>query len=598
LSRIEDYALVSDLYTAALVSREGSIDWCCFPRFDSGACFAALLGEPEHGRWSLAPSVPVRRTTRRYRHDTLVLETVHQTDEGVVRAIDFMPPRNYAPDIVRIVEGLDGAVPMRSELVIRFDYGRIVPWVRRRTHEENARVATAGPDALCFRTPVEVHGENMTTVSEFTLSVGERIPFVLTWFGSHLPVPDPVDAEEALADTEAYWLDWANSCTTGGDYHDEIHQSLLVLKALTYAPTGGIVAAPTTSLPEEIGGVRNWDYRFCWLRDATLTLLAMLHAGYKDEAEAWRRWLLRAVAGDPADLQIMYGLGGERRLDEWEVDWLPGYEGSGPVRVGNAASKQLQLDVYGEVIDALYQTRLAGAPADDNIWALALKLLEWLDDGWRQPDAGIWEVRGPNRHFTHSKVMAWVAFDRAVRAVEEFGRKGPVDRWRALRDEIHAEVCERGWSERQQAYAQSYDSDELDASVLLIPTYGFLDANDPRFVSTVEAIRRELTWDGLLLRYKPEETGVDGLPGGEGVFLPCSFWLVDALALQGRYDEARELFERLLDLRNDVGLLSEEWDPRSRRQLGNVPQAFTHLALVNSALVLARGRSIRELSPA
>jgi GH15 family glucan-1,4-alpha-glucosidase len=590
--KIEDYAIISDLFTAALVSREGSVDWCCFPRFDSGACFAAMLGEPENGRWLLAPDVPVRRATRRYRHDTLVLETVFETEAGTVRAIDFMPPRNYAPDIVRIVEGLDGEVPMRSELVIRFDYGRIVPWVRKRTHDD-ARIATAGPDALCFRTPAEIHGENMTTVSEFTLRPGERIPFVLTWFASHEPAPDPVDAEQALSDAEDYWLDWANKCTSSGDYHEEIHQSLLVLKALTYAPTAGIVAAPTTSLPEAIGGVRNWDYRYCWLRDATLTLLAMLNAGYREEAAEWRKWLMRAVAGDPADLQIMYGLGGERRLDEWEISWLDGYEGSKPVRIGNAASKQLQLDVYGEVIDALYQTRRHGAPADDNIWALTLKLLEWLADGWRMPDAGIWEVRGPNRHFTHSKVMAWVAFDRAVRSTEEFGRKGPVEQWRELRDEIQAEVLDRAWSEEKQAFAQSYDSDELDASVLLIPVYGFLDANDPRFVSTVEAIRRELTWDGLVLRYKPEEVGVDGLPGGEGVFLPCTFWLVDALALMGRFDEARELFERLLDLRNDVGLLSEEFDPRAGRQLGNFPQAFTHLALVNSAIVLGQGRAMR-----
>jgi GH15 family glucan-1,4-alpha-glucosidase len=590
--RIEDYALVSDLYTSALVGRDGSIDWCCFPRFDSGACFAALLGRPEHGRWLLAPAVPVRRATRRYRHDTLILETVLETDEGTVRAIDFMPPRNYAPDIVRIVEGLDGSVPMRSELVIRFDFGDVVPWVRRR-HDES-RVATAGPDALVYRAPVEIHGENLTTVSEFSLGSGDRIPFTLTWFPSHEDVPDPIDAEQALGDAEDYWLDFAGMCTHGGDYHEEIHQSLLVLKALTYAPTGGIVAAPTTSLPEQIGGVRNWDYRFCWLRDATLTLLAMLNAGYRKEAEAWRRWLLRAVAGDPADIQIMYGIAGERRLDERELDWLPGYEGSKPVRVGNAASEQLQLDVYGEVLDALYQARVHGAPQDDNIWALTLRLLEWLEEGWRQKDAGIWEVRGPNRHFTHSKVMAWVAFDRAVRAHDEYERGGPVDRWRALRDEIHAQVLANAWSEEKQAFAQSYGSDELDASVLLMPIYGFLPATDPRFVSTVAAIRRELTWDGLVLRYKPEEAGVDGLPGDEGVFLPCSFWLADVLALQGKFTEARELFERLLDLRNDVGLLSEEYDPRTGRQLGNFPQAFTHLALVNTALVLSQGRSMRN----
>ncbi len=591
MSRIEDYALLGDLQTAALVSRTGSIDWCCFPRFDSGACFAALLGEKDHGRWLLAPAGEVRSSTRRYRHDTLILESVYETDEGSVRAIDFMPPRGVAPDIVRIVEGLDGEVAMRSELAIRFDYGKIVPWVRRVDH---TRVAIAGPDALCLRTPLEIHGEEMTTVSEFTLRPGERIPFVLTWFPSHQPLPDEIDPEAALVDTEEYWLEWAAGCGLKGDYHEEIHQSLLFLKALTYAPTGGIVAAPTTSLPEWIGGVRNWDYRYCWLRDATLTLLAMLHAGYREEAMAWRQWLLRAVAGDPADVQIMYGVAGERRLDERELDWLPGFEQSGPVRVGNAASAQLQLDVYGEVVDALYQTRVHGAPADDNIWSLTRKLLAWLEEGWRLEDAGIWEVRGPNRHFTHSKVMAWVAFDRAVRANEEFGREGPIERWRELRDEIKAEVLTRAWSERKQAFAQSYGSDELDASVLLMALVGFLPADDERFVSTVAAIRRELTVDGLVLRYVPaEDGGVDGLPAGEGVFLPCSFWLVEVLARQGKVDEARELFERLLDLRNDVGLLAEEYDPVARRQLGNFPQAFTHLALVGAALAVGEGRSMR-----
>ena len=596
MARIEDYALIGDLQTAALVSLEGSVDWCCFPRFDSAACFAALLGTPEHGRWLLSPASGVRASSRRYRHDTLILESIFETDEGTVRAIDFMPPRGKAPDIVRIVEGLDGNVPMRSELVIRFGYGKVVPWVRR---IDDALNAIAGPDALCFRTPAEVHGEDMKSVSEFTLAAGERIPFVLTWFPSHQDLPEAIDAEQALTDSESYWLDWAGSCAHHGDYHDEVHQSLLVLKALTYAPTGGIVAAPTTSLPEHLGGVRNWDYRFCWLRDATLTLLAMLKTGYSDEAVMWRQWLLRAVAGDPADVQIMYGLAGERRLDERELDWLPGYEQSRPVRVGNAASEQLQLDVYGEVIDALYQTRVHGAPADDNVWSLTLKLLQWLDAGWRKEDAGIWEVRGPARHFTHSKVMAWVAFDRAVRACEEFGRQGPVERWRTLREEIHAEVLARAWCESKQAFAQFYGSDELDASILLMPIVGFLPATDARFVSSVEAIRRELTVDGLVLRYRPQSDGdVDGLPDGEGVFLPCSFWLADALALQGKTDDARELFERLLDLRNDVGLLSEEYDPVAGHQLGNFPQAFTHLALVNTALILSEGRSLRRTTGA
>jgi GH15 family glucan-1,4-alpha-glucosidase len=594
VARVEDYALIGDLQTAALVSREGSIDWCCFPRFDSGACFAALLGEPEHGRWLLAPVARVRKSTRRYRHDTLVLESIFETEAGTVRAIDFMPPRGRAPDIVRIVEGLEGSVPMRSELVIRFDFGHIVPWVRRVDH---ARVAIAGPDALCFRTPAKVRGEDLRTVSEFTLAQGERIPFVLTWYPSHEPLPEEIDPEQALDDTEAYWLDWAESCRHQGDYHDEIHQSLLVLKALTYEPTGGIVAAPTTSLPESIGGVRNWDYRFCWLRDATLTLLAMLYAGYHEEAESWERWLLRAVAGDPADIQIMYGIAGERRLDERELEWLPGYEGSKPVRVGNAASEQLQLDVYGEVIEALYQTLARGGTVDDNVWSLIQKLLDWLADGWRQKDAGLWEVRGPPRHFTHSKMMAWVAFDRAVRFCEEFGREGPVEHWQALRDEIHAEVLARAWNEEKQAFAQSYGADELDASVLLMPLVGFLPATDERFVSTVAAVRRELIVGGLVLRYRSQDDGsVDGLPPGEGVFLPCSFWLADVLALQGNFDEARELFERLLDLRNDVGLLAEEFDPKAGRQLGNFPQAFTHLALVNTALVLSEGQGLMRFA--
>jgi GH15 family glucan-1,4-alpha-glucosidase len=506
-----------------------------------------------------------------------------------------MPPRDETPDIVRIVEGLNGEVPMRSELVIRFDYGSIVPWVRRVDH---ARVAVAGPDALCYRAPVEVRGENMTTVSEFVLRPGERVPFVLSWFPSHRELPDEIDPEQALDDAEEYWQDWANTCGHYGDYHDEIHQSLLVLKALTFGPTGGLVAAPTTSLPEWVGSVRNWDYRYCWLRDTTLTLVVMLNAGYRDEAVNWRKWLLRAVAGSPDDVQIMYGLAGERRLEERELDWLSGYEDSRPVRVGNAASEQLQLDVYGEVVDALYQTRVHGGEPDDNVWALTAKLLEWLETGWRQEDSGIWEVRGPRRHFTHSKVMSWVAFDRAVRYHDDFGRKGPVERWRALRDEIHAEVVARSWCDEKQAFAQSYDSDRLDAAVLLMPLVGFLPADDPRVVSTVAAIRRELSVDGLLLRYLPEEGGdVDGLPPGEGVFLPCSFWLVATLALQGEREQARELFERLLDLRNDVGLLAEEYDPISRRQLGNFPQAFTHLALVRAAMALAEGRSLHEPDP-
>jgi GH15 family glucan-1,4-alpha-glucosidase len=591
MRRIEDYALLGDLQTAVLVDRSGSIDWGCFPRFDSGACFAALLGGPENGHWSLAPVGGLTRHMRRYRHDTLILESEFETADGRVRAIDFMPPRGVAPDIVRIVEGLDGKVRMRSELRLRFDYGRIVPWVRR---VNGSRLAVAGPDALRFSTPVEVRGEDFATVSEFTLEPGRRVPFVLTWFPSHQSPPDEVDPEQALDETEEFWLDWANRCTHEGDYHEEIHLSLLVLKALTYAPTAGIVAAPTTSLPEQVGGVRNWDYRFCWLRDATLTLRAMLNAGYREEAQAWREWLLRAVAGDPADVQIMYGLAGERRLDERELEWLAGFESSAPVRTGNAAHAQLQLDVFGEIVDAAYANLSHGIEPSVYAWSLTLRLLDWLEGNWRQKDSGLWEVRGPTQHFVHSKLMCWVAFDRAVRILEEFDKRGPADRWRALRDEIHAEVLARAWSERRNAFAQAYGSDELDAAVLLMPLTGFLPASDPRIVSTVDAIRRELTTDGLVRRYETEAGAADGLPPGEGVFLACSFWLVSGLELQGRHDEARELFERLLDLRNDVGLLAEEYDPVAGRQLGNFPQAFSHLALVDAALTLSEGRSMHS----
>ena len=586
MARIEDYALIGDLQTAALIDREGSIDWCCFPRFDSGACFASLLGTPDHGRWVLAPTSELTSSSRAYRRDTLVLESTYETAEGVVRAIDFMPPRGKAPDIVRIVEGVEGFVPMRSELVIRFDFGQIVPWVRRVDH---ARVAIAGPDALCVRTPVELHGENLTTVSEFSLAPGDRVPFVLTWYPSHEPLPEEIDPEQALEDAIRYWHDWANTCVHYGPYHDEIHESLLFLKALTYEPTGGIVAAPTTSLPEWIGGVRNWDYRFCWLRDATLTLLAMLQAGYMDEAVAWRAWLLRAIAGDPADVQIMYGLAGERRLEERTIEWLPGYEGSAPVRVGNAASTQLQLDVYGEVLDALYQSRAHGAPADDNIWSLSRNLLAWLEENWRREDSGLWEVRGPARHFTHSKVMAWVAFDRALKTIERFGRDGPLDRWQAARKAIEDEVLREGYNAERGAFTQYFGSDRLDASCLLIPLVGFLPATDERVVGTVRAIEAELVRGGFVERYRADEENadVDGLPPGEGVFLPCSFWLAAVLYQQGRRDEAVELYERLLGLRNDLGLISEEYDPERGRLVGNFPQAFTHIGIVETAFTLS-----------
>jgi GH15 family glucan-1,4-alpha-glucosidase len=581
MARIEDYALIGDLQTAALVERGGSIDWLCFPRFDSGACFAALLGDAGNGRWLLAP-VGEGRASRRYLNDTLVLETTWTTPDGVVRVFDFMPPRGKAADVVRIVEGVQGSVRMRSELAIRFDYGQIVPWVR---HVDDVRLAVAGPDALAFRTPAPTRGENMQTISEVTVEEGERVPFVLTWHPSHAAVPEPVDAERALADTESFWRAWngQRSFDVPEEWRQILHRSLMVLKALTYEPTGGIVAAPTTSLPEWIGGIRNWDYRYCWLRDATLTLTAFLHAEHVDEARAWRAWLLRAVAGDPADLQIMYGVAGERRLTELELPWLSGYEGSAPVRIGNAASEQLQVDVFGEVMDALYQGRVHGISKEVAAWRLQQVLLRGLEATWTEPDDGIWEIRGERRHFVHSKVMAWVAFDRAVRTVEEQGLDGPVDRWRTLRDEIHAEVCERGFDESLGSFVQSYGSRELDASLLLIPLVGFLPADDSRVRGTVDAIERELLADGLVLRYRTYDDGVDGLPAGEGVFLPCSFWLVDCYELLGRHDDAHALFGRLVGLANDVGLLSEEYDPRERRLLGNFPQAFTHLTLVNTA---------------
>ena len=588
-SRIEDYGLIGDLQTAALVSRDGSIDWLCFPRFDSGACFAALLGDEENGRWSLAPTAPVRRTSRRYRGDTLVLETDLETEDGAVRLIDFMPPRGEAPDVVRIVEGLSGSVRMEMDLTIRFDYGSIVPWVRR---VDGGIVAVAGPDALMLATPVELVGQNLHTVAAFDVGAGDRVPFVLTWYPSHEDQPERVDADKSLADTESFWNDWAALCRSRGRWEAPLRRSLATLKALTYAPTGGIVAAPTTSLPEALGGVRNWDYRFCWLRDATLTLLALVRAGYDDEARAWRDWLLRAIAGSlPEGLQIMYGVAGERRLPELEIPWLGGYERSRPVRVGNAAAGQLQLDVYGEVSDALYHARAAGLEPSPDAWALNVKLLDWLESGWREPDEGIWEVRGPRRHFTHSKVMAWVAFDRAIRSVEEYGRVGPVDRWRRLRDEIHAEVCRDGFDVELGSFTQSYGSKRLDASCLMIPLVGFLPPNDARVLGTVAAIERGLVRDGFVERYRAdvENVDVDGLPPGEGVFLPCSFWLVEVLALQGRLEEATALFERLLALRNDLGLLSEEYDPHMGRLVGNVPQAFTHLALVDAALTLEEG---------
>ena len=593
---IEDYALIGDMQSAALVSRAGSIDWLCVPRFDSAACLAALLGDGSNGEWRISPTAadgpPSRRgeVTRRYQDSTLILETEWQTVGGTVRLIDFMSPRTDQPPVlVRIVEGVQGAVEMECVWRLRFDYGKVLPWVRRIDH---AIVAIAGPDSVWLRTPVKLVGHDMAHEASFTVRAGERVPFVFSWTPSHRGAPPEVDAFEALAATRQFWADWVATCTYHGEYRDAVIRSLITLKALTYAPTGGIVAAPTTSLPEDIGGVRNWDYRYCWLRDATITLEALLRTGYTDEASQWREWLGRTIAGDPRDVQIMYGVAGERRLEEWQADWLPGYENSAPVRIGNAAVSQLQLDVYGEVIDALTLGRQAGLTFDSHTWSLVRALLRFLEKNWSQPDEGIWEVRGPRRHFVYSKVMAWVAFDRAVR-VAELGSPGAESRWRAIRDQIHAEVCEKGYDAKRGTFTQYYGSSELDASVLLIPEVGFLPPDDPRVVSTVETIEKELTSDGLVLRYTqsapadPEaQTNVDGLTGSEGAFLACSFWLVNALHLIGRYDDAAALFERLLTMRNDVGLLSEEYDPRYHRQVGNFPQAFSHMPLIQSALNL------------
>jgi GH15 family glucan-1,4-alpha-glucosidase len=583
--RIEDYALVGDTQTAALISNQGSVDWACFPRFDSGACFAALIGDRDNGRWQIAPEAPVRAVRRRYRPGTLILETEMETDGGVCRLIDFMPVRGHAPDIVRIVEGVRGTVPMKSDLVIRFDTGRIVPWVRR---QHDALIAIAGPDGLCLRGNIEMHGENLATVGCFDLHAGERRALVMTWWPSHEPVPKHIDPEEALHDTERWWTGWCGQLAYQGPYRDVVARSLMVLKALTYQPTGAIVAAPTTSLPEWPGGVRNWDYRYCWLRDSTLTLYALMQAGYRHEARAWREWLLRAAAGDPARLQIMYGVAGERRLPEWEATWLSGYEGSRPVHLGNAAHDQMQLDVYGELIETLYESRRFGIPPDRWAWALEKMLLETLESKWEQPDEGIWEIRGERRHFTHSKVMAWVAFDRAVKSAEHIGLEGPVDKWRGIRDAIHAQVCARGFDAGRRTFTQTYGQPEVDASLLMIPLVGFLPATDERVAGTVRAVERELMHDGFLLRYRTDpQHSPDGLPQGEGVFLPCSFWLADTYVQLGRQEEAARLFDRLCSLANDVGLLSEEYDPRGRRMLGNFPQAFTHLALVNTAFNLA-----------
>jgi GH15 family glucan-1,4-alpha-glucosidase len=584
---IEDYALIGDCETAALVSRGGSIDWLCFPRFDSHACFAALLGTPDHGRWLLAPAAPVISARRWYRGDTAILETEFTTADGVVSLIDFMPVRSGLPDLVRLVVGRRGRVAMRMDLAVRFDYGSVVPWVRS---VPGGISAVAGPDSLLLRTAVPLRGEDFTTVAEFEVAAGEDVSFDLTWFPSHAEPRQHLDPHEALRSTETWWTGWAAECTVTGPWRAAVMRSLITLKALTYRPTGAIIAAPTTSLPERFGGVRNWDYRYCWLRDATFTLLALMSAGYTREAAAWREWLLRAVAGRPEQIHIMYGIAGERRLPELELPWLPGFEASRPVRIGNAAHAQFQLDVFGEVLDATHQGWKHGVPPNGNAWSIDTALVTYLESAWREPDEGIWEVRGPRRHFTHSKVMAWVAMDRAVKGIEQFGLDGPVDRWRTIRDAIHDEVCAKGYDASQRAFVQSYGSPLLDASLLMMPLVGFLPASDPRVGGTIEAIERHLTHDGFVSRYQtvPE---VDGLPPGEATFLLCSFWLVDCLELLGRHDDATRLFERLLSIRNDVGLLAEGYDTAQRRLAGNFPQAFSHVGLINSALNLSRRRA-------
>ena len=579
---IEDYGLIGDLHTAGLVSRGGGIDWLCFPRFDSAACFAALLGDEENGHWTIAPASGTDSTSRRYRGDSLVLENEWVTPDGTARVIDFMPVRDDLPDVVRIVEGVSGRVPMRSRMRIRFDYGHIVPWVRR---SDGQLCAVAGPDSLWFRSPVENRGVELSTVSDFTVAAGDRLGFSLTWNPSHRPAPREVDPVKALDETEAYWRRWSSRAICDpGEHAPAVMRSLITLKALTYAPTGGIAAAATTSLPEQLGGARNWDYRYCWLRDATMTLHAMIGSGYHDEAKAWREWLVRAVAGDPKDMQIMYGLDGTRRLAEYELPWLAGYAGSRPVRIGNAASEQLQLDVYGEVMDALEVTRAAGLAVDHDVWSMQRLVMDYLEGHWRDPDNGLWEMRGDRQQFTHSKVMTWVAADRAVRGIEQWGLPGPVDRWKAMRDGIRADVLAHGYDAELGSFVQAYGSKELDAALLLVPAVGFLPGDDPRVIGTIEAIQRELQLDGFVRRYLTRDAaGADGLTGEEATFVVCTFWLADALCLAGRRDEAKQTYERILALRNDLGLLSEEYDTRRRRQVGNVPQAYSHIGIVNTA---------------
>jgi GH15 family glucan-1,4-alpha-glucosidase len=583
---IEDYGMIGDCQTAALVGKNGSIDWLCWPTFDSDACFASLLGGQSNGYWLITPNEEIKSVKRRYRPDTLILETTFETAGGKVTLVDFMLPHGGSSDLIRIVRGDEGEVLLCMELMLRFGYGAMTPWVTRL--EDGTMRAVAGPDMAVLRTPAAFRGENFKTVAQFTLAKGKSMPFVLSYGPSHFEVPAPVDAEKSLELCEKFWRDWTATTKTEGPYKEAIVRSLITLKGLVYMPTGGIVAAPTTSLPEQFGSERNWDYRLCWLRDATLTLLAMMNAGIYDEAAAWRDWLQRAVAGSPGEMQIMYGLRGERRLTEWEVDWLPGYADSKPVRIGNAAHEQFKLDVYGELMDSFEQARKGGLASTEGGWDMQLILLDHVADIWDDPDSGIWESRGPTRHYVYSKAMAWVCFDRGIKAVENHGLEGPIDDWRKIRDEIHADICAKGFDPARNSFKAAYDGQDLDASLLLLAQTGFLEADDPRFIGTVEAIEKALLRDGFVMRYNTHGTN-DGLTPGEGAFLACSFWLCDAYMSIGRKDDAKKLFERLLAIRNDLGLLAEEYEPHEKRHQGNFPQAFSHVGLINTAFNLTRG---------
>ena len=590
-SNIEDYALIGDCETAALVNRNGSIDWLCWPSFDSDACFTALLGTKDHGRWQITPDGPIKSCKRRYRGDSLILETTLETDDGAVTLIDFMPPRGTASDVVRIVRGDRGTVKMRMEMIIRFGFGTAIPWVKR--DKDGAVLAICGPDMTVLHTPIETHGENLTTVASFEVKAGDSVPFVLTYGPSHLKVPEPINVDAALKDTEEFWAEWSSRSTYKGEHRDLVMRSLITLKALIYAPSGGIVAAPTTSLPEKLGGSRNWDYRFCWLRDATFTLLVLMNSGYTDEARAWHRWLLRAVAGSPAEMQIMYGIMGQRRLLEWEADWLPGYGGALPVRIGNAAHAQLQLDVYGELIDSFHQTRVAKLDLEDSTWAVEGEILDHLASVWSRPDHGIWERRGNGKHYVLSKVMCWVAFDRAIKSAEMFDLEAPLEKWKALRDEIHRDVCEKGFDPRENTFVESYGSDVLDGAILLLPAVGFLPVDDPRVKGTVAAVEKYLMRDGFVLRHDPREVTGEIQPA-EGAFLACTLWLAEAYIQMGDIARAEELFERVVAVANDVGLLAEEYDSGVKRQTGNFPQALTHIALISVAHNLTGAKKPQE----